>query len=74
MKYVNSQFQNKFFESEETLMKILKTYEYDFGFYDVLNSKKLKVFPNFPYFLQDKNSSKFEDFFSDNFLPFDNKG
>jgi DNA-directed RNA polymerase alpha subunit len=69
MKYVNSQFQNKFFESEETLMKILKTYEYDFGFYDVLNSKKFKVFPNLPYFLQNKNSSKFEGSFSDNLLP-----
>lgn len=44
MKYVNSLFQDKFFESEETLMKILKTYEYNFGFYDVLNSKKLKGF------------------------------
>jgi DNA-directed RNA polymerase subunit alpha len=69
MKYVNSQFQNKFFESEETLMKILKTYEYDFGFYDVLNSKKLKVFTNSPYFLQNKNFLKFEGSLSDNLQP-----
>jgi DNA-directed RNA polymerase alpha subunit len=42
MKYVNSKFNSQFFESEETLNKILKSYEYDYAFYDVF--KKLQNF------------------------------
>jgi DNA-directed RNA polymerase alpha subunit len=61
MKNMSSQLNTQFFESEETLMKILKTYEYDFGFYDVLSSKSLKVFSDAPRFLQEKNSEKFID-------------
>lgn len=60
MKHVNLQFHSKFFESEETLNKILKSYEYDLGFYDVLNSKKLKLVSDSPLFLQLGFSSKFE--------------
>lgn len=44
MRNMNSQIKSAFFQSEETLMKILKTYEYDFGFYDILSSKSLKIF------------------------------
>jgi DNA-directed RNA polymerase alpha subunit len=39
---VNSKFNSQFFESEETLNKILKSYEYDYAFYDVF--KKLQNF------------------------------
>lgn len=80
MKQVNFQFHKKFFESEETLNKILKSYEYDFGFYDVLSSKKkLNVFSNEPQFLQNITSSNLkvatENFFENknleknSFLP-----
>jgi DNA-directed RNA polymerase alpha subunit len=40
-------------------MKILKTYEYDFGFYDVLSSKSLKVFSDAPRFLQESKPQNF---------------
>ena len=59
MKTISSKLKSEFFESEETLMKILKTYEYDFGFYDVLSSKSLKVFSDAPRFLQESKSQKF---------------
>jgi DNA-directed RNA polymerase subunit alpha len=42
MKYLNLKFNSQFFESEETLNKILKSYEYDYAFYDVF--KKLQNF------------------------------
>jgi DNA-directed RNA polymerase subunit alpha len=42
MKNVNSKLNSQFFESEETLNKILKSYEYDYAFYDVF--KKLENF------------------------------
>ena len=59
MKTISSKLKTEFFESEETLMKIFKTYEYDFGFYDVLSSKSLKVFSDAPRFLQESKSQKF---------------
>jgi DNA-directed RNA polymerase subunit alpha len=59
MKTISLKLKSEFFESEETLMKILKTYEYDFGFYDVLSSKSLKVFSNAPRFLQESKSQNF---------------
>lgn len=56
MKYVNSKFNSQFFESEETLNKILKSYEYDYAFYDVF--KKLQNFdPNEKKKLRNKNIS-----------------
>lgn len=58
MRNMNSQIKSTFFQSEETLMKILKTYEYDFGFYDILNSKSLKIFSDAPCFLQESKSEK----------------
>jgi DNA-directed RNA polymerase subunit alpha len=59
MKTISSKLKSEFFESEETFMKILKTYEYDFGFYDVLSSKSLKVFSDAPRFLQESKSQNF---------------
>lgn len=47
MKSINSKLKNDFFQSEERLMKILKSYESDFAFYNVLNLKKEKRFSNF---------------------------
>jgi DNA-directed RNA polymerase alpha subunit len=44
MKYINSQFNSQFFKSEESLIQILKTYEYDFGFYELSSLKNLKIF------------------------------
>jgi DNA-directed RNA polymerase subunit alpha len=56
MKYVNAKFNSQFFESEETLNKILKSYEYDYAFYDVF--KKLQnLNPNEKKKLRNKNIS-----------------
>jgi DNA-directed RNA polymerase subunit alpha len=55
MKNVNSKFNSQFFESEETLNKILKSYEYDYAFYDVF--KKLQNFDPNEKKLRNKNKS-----------------
>jgi DNA-directed RNA polymerase subunit alpha len=41
MKYINKKVENSFFSSEEIFTKILKSYEYDFGFSEMLSSTKL---------------------------------
>jgi DNA-directed RNA polymerase alpha subunit len=56
MKSIHSKLKTEFFQSEETLMKILKSYEYDFAFYNVLNFKKEKGFSDFLEISTDKKT------------------
>lgn len=44
MRFLNSRLYSQFFESEETLTQILKSFEYDFEFYSVLDFQKNPIF------------------------------
>jgi DNA-directed RNA polymerase alpha subunit len=83
MKNVNSKLNSQFFESEETLMKILKSYEYDYAFYDVFKklqnfytnetSQKLRnknVSFDSPDFFKTSTSERVKGFLSNAPLPF----
>jgi DNA-directed RNA polymerase subunit alpha len=43
MKHINKKLESNFFASEEVFTRLLKSIEYDFGFYDVSNFKKLST-------------------------------
>lgn len=67
MEHINSKFKSQFFQSEKTFVKILKSYEYDFGFYDVLTLKNIKSIYEFAPLVQyDKSSLGDVQKFSDN--------
>ena len=75
MKYMNSKFNSQFFQSEKTFVKILKSYEYDFGFYDILSLKNIKKFSGFAPLLEfEKSSFGQVESFPDNFGPLNNVG
>ncbi len=75
MKYMNSKFNSQFFQSEKTFVKILKSYEYDFGFYDILSLKSIKKFSGFAPLLElEKNSFGQVESFPDNFGPLNKAG
>ena len=67
MEYLNSKLKSQFFQSEKTFVKILKSYEYDFGFYDILSLKNIKKVSEFAP-LGEFEKSSFENVqnFSDN--------
>ena len=75
MKYMNSKLNSQFFQSEKTFVKILKSYEYDFGYYDILSLKNIKKFSGFAPLLEfEKNSFGQVEVFPDNFAPLNNGG
>ncbi len=45
MRFLNYQFTNYVFESEETKSKFLKSFEYDFGLYSLVEEKKNSILP-----------------------------
>jgi DNA-directed RNA polymerase subunit alpha len=68
MKYMNSKFNSQFFQSEKNFVKILKSYEYDFGFYEILSLKNIKKFSGFGPLLEfEKNVLGQVESFPDNF-------
>jgi DNA-directed RNA polymerase subunit alpha len=73
MKYMNSKVNSQFFQSEKTFVKILKSYEYDFGYYDILSLKNIKKFSGFAPLLEfEKSLFGQVEIFPDNFAPLNN--
>jgi len=77
MEHMNSKFNSQFFQSEKTFVKILKSYEYDFGFYDILSLKNIKKFSGFAPLVEFEKSSfgqvkNFSDNFGQNSLSIEN--
>jgi hypothetical protein len=75
MEHINSKFNTQFFQLEKTFVKILKSYEYDFGFYDILGLKDIKNFSGFAPLLElERNSFGEVQNFSNNFGQMKNLG